>query len=166
MPPVPCVPVEMAPAAVCSSMSPILCRARPRPFSRSLSSDRGVPASTVTVIASRSRELIPTNRSGRIISPSLTAMSVNEWPLPTIFTGNPSRLAAITASATPAASSGAITCDGLAVASPDQLLHERRVVLPVMSEGYGSALPSERPTTNDVANAASAPSNPAVAATQ
>lgn len=80
-------------------------------------------------------------------------MSVNEWPLPTIFTGNPLRLAAI-------------TCVGLAVASPDQLFHEGRVVLPVMSEGYGSFLPSERPTTNDVANAASAPSNPAVAATQ
>ena len=71
-PPVPCVPVAIAPATVCRSMSPRLCSARPRPCSRSLSTCSGVPASTVTVIASRSTARTPTSRSGRSSSPSVS----------------------------------------------------------------------------------------------
>ena len=77
-PPVPWVPVEMAPAIVCASMSPMLCRDRPS-FSRAVfSSCSGVPASTVTVIASRSTPTTPRRLSGCSSRPSVRAMSVNE----------------------------------------------------------------------------------------
>ena len=101
-PPVPWVPVAIAPATVCRSMSPMLCSARPRPCRRSLSTCNGVPASTVTVIASRSTVRMPTSRSGRSSRPSATAMPVKEWPEPTILTVRPWVRAATTASTTSA----------------------------------------------------------------
>ena len=117
----PCVPVEIAPATVCRSMSPMLCSASPRPCSRRFSSCSGVPASTVTVIASRSTARMPTRRSGRSIMPSATAIPVNEWPEPTIFTVRPSARAATTASTTSAGLAGAVTRTGWALSRPDQL---------------------------------------------
>ncbi|CAM5421188.1 hypothetical protein SBADM41S_05603 [Streptomyces badius] len=52
--PVPCVPVEVAPAIVCSMMSPMFVSDSPSRASAVLSRLSGVPASTVTVIAARS----------------------------------------------------------------------------------------------------------------
>ena len=113
-PPEPCVPVEMAPATLCRSMSPRLFSASPSPSSWELSRCRGVPASTVAVIADRSTLRMPTNRSGRSIRPSVTAMSLKEWPVPTILTRRPCRRAASTASTTWSGLVGESTCAGRA----------------------------------------------------
>ncbi len=59
--PVPCVPVLMAPDTVCSMMSPMLVSDRPSRARAALSLLSGVPASTVTVMASRSMARIPVN---------------------------------------------------------------------------------------------------------
>ena len=80
-----------------------------------------MPARTVTVIASRSTVRMPTSRSGRSSSPSVTAMSVKEWPEPTIFTRRPERRDATTASLTSEALTGVISWAGWAVDRPDQL---------------------------------------------
>lgn len=52
--PVPCVPVLVAPDTVCSMMSPMFVSDRPSQARARLSRLSGVPASTVTVPASRS----------------------------------------------------------------------------------------------------------------
>ncbi|CAM5250576.1 hypothetical protein SVIOM342S_03367 [Streptomyces violaceorubidus] len=59
--PVPWVPVLVAPATVCSMMSPMLVSDRPSRASAMLSLLSGVPASTVTVMASRSMPRMPVN---------------------------------------------------------------------------------------------------------
>ena len=122
-PPVPWVPVEMAPAMVCSAMSPMLCSDRPS-FSRAVfSSCSGVPASTVMVIASRSTPTTPRRLSGRSSRPSVRAMSVKEWPVPGILTTSSWWRADSTASTTSPASCGVSSPLGCAVLSPDQLVH-------------------------------------------
>lgn len=76
--PVPWVPVEVAPATVCSMMSPMLVSDRPSRARAALSRLSGVPASTVTVIASRSIPRMPVSRSGRTSTPSVAAAAVKE----------------------------------------------------------------------------------------
>ncbi|CAM5706371.1 hypothetical protein SANTM175S_05275 [Streptomyces antimycoticus] len=97
--PVPWVPVAVAPATVCSMMSPILASDSPWAVSVSLSCRSGVPAATVTVPASRSSPRTPTMRPGRISSPSVAAAVVKECPEPTAFTFSPSAAARRTTSA-------------------------------------------------------------------
>ena len=82
--PVPWVAVEMAPASVCGSTSPWFSIASPRARSSSPSSRSVIPASTVTSLPST-----PSTRRIRdmsSITPSVHAMSVNEWPEPATFT--------------------------------------------------------------------------------
>ena len=64
VPPVPWVPVEIAPASVCSAMSPMLCRLRPSASSSALSTFSGVPARAVTVSASWSTATMPVRPVG------------------------------------------------------------------------------------------------------
>lgn len=59
--PVPCVPVLVAPETVCSMMSPMFVSDRPSRARARLSLLSGVPASTVTVKASRSMLRMPVN---------------------------------------------------------------------------------------------------------
>ncbi len=59
--PVPCVPVLVAPETVCSMMSPMFVSDRPSRARAMLSLLSGVPASTVTVMASRSMLRMPVN---------------------------------------------------------------------------------------------------------
>jgi hypothetical protein len=59
--PVPCVPVLVAPETVCSMMSPMLVSDSPSRASAALSLLSGVPASTVTVMDSRSILRMPVN---------------------------------------------------------------------------------------------------------
>ena len=76
-PPVPWVPVETAPASVCSAMSPMLCSESPSRSSSSLRTWSGVPARAVTVIASRSTDDDPGQlRSGSSIVCSGAAIAV------------------------------------------------------------------------------------------
>ena len=94
---------------------------QPEPEQPVVEDVQGVPASTVTVIASRSTRAPRRSRSGRSSRPSARAMSVNEWPEPTIFTVRPWRRAATTASTTSAVLEGDSTWAGRAVVRPDQL---------------------------------------------
>ena len=125
-PPLPWVPVEIAPATVCSAMSPMLCSVRPSSASRALRTWSGVPASAVTVIASRSTETIPVRASGSSSVSSATAIGVKLWPVPTILAVRPAARAARTAATTSSADRGAYTSRGRAEASPDQLRHSTR----------------------------------------
>ncbi|GAA3215574.1 hypothetical protein GCM10020256_17240 [Streptomyces thermocoprophilus] len=76
--PVPWVPVLVAPETVCSMMSPMLVSDSPSRARATLSLLSGVPASTVTVMASRSILRIPVNSCGRINTPSVAAIDVKE----------------------------------------------------------------------------------------
>lgn len=126
--PVPWVPVEVAPATVCSMMSPMLVSESPSRASAVLSRFSGVPASTVTVIAARSMSRMPVSRSGRISSPSVAAVAVNEWPVPTGFTFRPSSDALRSASASSSTEAGDTALAGRAVTFPAQLCHALVVV--------------------------------------
>ena len=121
----------------------------PSPSSTSSSACSGVPASTVTVIASRSTAVTPVSRWGSSSSPSVAAMSVNEWPDPTIFTRSPWARAATTASRTSPASPGAIVCVGRTVVRPDQLCHmgvDSRTAWAYSDRGHSSGVePARRP---------------------
>src|SRR5688572_5965001 len=80
LPPVPWVAVEIAPASVCGSTSPWFSIARPRVRSSSPRSCSVMPASTVTSFPSTASTRRMADMS--IITPSVQAMSVNEWPEP------------------------------------------------------------------------------------
>ena len=122
-PPVPWVPVEVAPASVCSAMSPMLCSDRPSRSSSALRTLSWVPAQAVTVIASRSTASSPARPWGRSIASSGAEMAVKLWPLPTIFTVPPTRRAPVTAATTSSTDEGVITVRGSADSSPDQFCH-------------------------------------------
>lgn len=126
--PVPCVPVEVAPAIVCSMMSPMLVRESPSRASAVLRRLSGVPASTVTVIALRSMSRMPVSRSGRISTPSVAAAAVKEWPVPTGFTRSPSACARRTTSTSSSTDAGDSVLAGRAVTVPAQLRHALVVV--------------------------------------
>ncbi len=130
--PVPCVPVWVAPATVCTWMSPMLVRDRPRACSSALSRCSGQPASTVTRPASVSTDLTATRPLGFSMTPSVAAAGVNECPLPVILTGSPSAAALVTSSATSAADRGVRTRAGRAVTVPAQFRQE-----PVLSVVIG-----------------------------
>jgi hypothetical protein len=118
---VPWVPVEIAPAAVCTSMSPRFSSANPCVASSPDSSCSRVPARTVTlspVIATT-----PVSRSGRSSMPSVIAAPVNECPEPAIRTRRPSRAASFTAAATSSTVAGTSTCAGRDTWSPAQFRH-------------------------------------------
>ncbi len=121
--PVPCVPVWVAPATVCTWMSPMLASDSPRASNSALSTCRGQPASTVTVPAARSTDLIAVIWSGRSRTPSAIAVGVNEWPLPVIRIVWPSSAACATSAATSATEPGAAMRRGLTVTLPAQLRH-------------------------------------------
>ncbi|CAM5375395.1 hypothetical protein SCALM49S_01241 [Streptomyces californicus] len=104
-------------------MSPMFVSDRPSRASAVLSRLSGVPASTVTVIASRSMSRIPVSRSGRISTPSVAAAAVNEWPEPTGFTFSPSAPALRSTSASSSTDAGDSVRAGLAVTVPAQLCH-------------------------------------------
>src|ERR1022692_4445608 len=118
--PVPWVPVWIAPAAVCTSISPILASDRPCLSSAALSLASGQPASTVTRSAASSIGLIPVSPSGRSSTPSVGTVGVNEWPLPVIRIAMPSAAARRTSSATSAADCGLRTRTGATVTLPAQ----------------------------------------------
>ena len=122
-PPVPWVPVEMAPASVCSAMSPMLCRLSPSASSWRLSSLSWVPASAVTVIASRSTARIPPRRVGRSMVCSGAEIAVKLWPVPTILSVVPSDRARSTAATIAAVPTGSSTRVGCADSIPAQFLH-------------------------------------------
>ena len=119
--PVPWVPVEIAPATVCTSTSPRFSSASPCAASSPDSACSRVPARTVTlspVIATT-----PVSRSGRSSRPSVSAAPVNECPAPAIRTRSPSLAASLTAAATSSADAGASTCAGRDTWSPAQFRH-------------------------------------------
>jgi hypothetical protein len=74
------VAVEIAPATVCWSTSPWFSMASPRSRSFAPSWRRVMAASTVTSLPSTDSTRLISERS--IISPSVQAMSENEWPAP------------------------------------------------------------------------------------
>ncbi len=120
----------------------------------------GVPASAVTVIASRSTATIPLSRSGRSIVCPGVPMAVKLWPVPTILTVVPSVRARSTAATTASVSPGWTTTSGCAASSPDQFLHSTSPSL-VAVVPTGSA-DGER----GIAWAARAETRPAPAATR
>ena len=101
-------------------MSPMLCSERPSRSSSALSTFSWVPAYAVTVIASRSTPRIPVIPLGRSITSRGAEMAVKLWPVPTIFTVDPSRRAAVTASATSSTEVGVATVRGSADSRPAQ----------------------------------------------
>ena len=109
-------------------MSPILVSERPSRASVALRRLSGVPASTVTVIAVRSISRIPVSRPGRISTPSVAAVEVNEWPVPTGFTLRPSAAAVRITSASSSTEAGDTVRTGRAVTLPAQLRHAPVVV--------------------------------------
>ena len=118
--PVPWVPVWIAPATVCSWMSPMFARASPRACRCSLRSLSWQPASTVTSPAAASTARTARSPPGRSITPVVTATGVKEWPDPVIRTVRPSSVARVTASATSPADRGTITRCGVAAWLPAQ----------------------------------------------
>ena len=87
-PPVPVVPVDVAPASVCSAMSPMLCRLRLSASGWALSTFSWVPAERGHSSASRSTDGMPAEgASAGIIA--LGREIVRRWPVPTIFTVEP-----------------------------------------------------------------------------
>ena len=93
--PVPCVPVEIAPEIVCTSMSPRFGIASPMSASASLSSRSRVPAPTVTSRFDRSAVRMPVKADMSRRMPDVTAAPVNECPAPTGLTVSPSSAAAL-----------------------------------------------------------------------
>ena len=120
-PPVPWVAVEIAPAIVWASTSPWFSRARPRSASAGPSSRIVMPASTVTWSPSTRSTRFICERSS--ISPSVQAMSVNEWPAPATFT----RGAPATSRASSSSLPGRSTRSGAQRWSPAQFFQIRRV---------------------------------------
>ena len=118
--PVPWVPVWIAPATVCSWMSPMFARASPRAYRYSLRSRSRQPASTVTSPASSSTARMARSPPGCSITPLVTATGVKEWPDPVIRTVRPSRVASAIVSATSSAERGVITRCGAAAWLPAQ----------------------------------------------
>ena len=76
--PVPWVPVWIAPATVCSWMSPMFARASPLACNCSLRSRSRQPASTVTSPAAASTARTARSPPGRSITPVVTATGVKE----------------------------------------------------------------------------------------
>ena len=97
--PVPWVPVEVAPAMVCRSMSPMFSSARPCGSSSAGSWYRFVPAPSVDAVPRGVDVQQPVDRADvDAARPTVAAMSVKLWPAPTAFTVSPrSRAAATTA---------------------------------------------------------------------
>ena len=121
--PVPWVPVAIEPASVWRSMSPRFSNASPRSSRRRLSSPRTIPASTLTRPASRSTESTRSSRSQRTMTPSVSAISVNEWPEPEARTGSPRSPALRTTSASSSRVPGRSIATGEQRWSPAQLRH-------------------------------------------
>ena len=118
--PVPCVPVCVAPATVCTWMSPMLVSDRPRACRAAFSVDSGQPASTVISPAAASMDRTAVSPAGLSITPSVLAAGVKECPLPVILIASPSAAAFVTSAATSAAEAGTRTLAGLAVTFPAQ----------------------------------------------
>jgi len=97
--PVPCVPVEIAPAIVCASMSPRLGIARPSTSSAALSRRIVVPDRTVTSPESASAEMTPAHPDRSSAAPEVAAVGVKECPLPSARTVRPAAAASLIASA-------------------------------------------------------------------
>jgi hypothetical protein len=91
----------------------MLCSVRPSASRLALSTLSGVPASAVTVIASRSTATIPVSWCGLSMIPSGAAIPVNEWPVPGIFTVVPRSRARATAATTSSVSRGVRTSVGV-----------------------------------------------------
>ncbi len=87
--PVPCVPVETAPATVCASMSPRLVIDNPRLSSTRLSRRRVMPASTVTRPVRASAASSRSWRSRTSCRSSGRPMPVNECPEPMALARRP-----------------------------------------------------------------------------
>ena len=110
--PVPCVPVEIAPAIVCRSMSPRLRIARPCDASVAFRAASRMPAPTVTSVVPspvRRRRSTASSASRRSCTPSVTAAAVNEWPAPTARTVRPCPAASATQAASSPTSRGRAT---------------------------------------------------------
>ena len=81
--PVPCVPVEVAPASVCRSMSPRFSMASPCGRSRPGSWCRLVPAPKVTRLPSTAST--PSTPDTSSSTPEVAAIAVKLWPAPTVL---------------------------------------------------------------------------------
>ena len=148
-PPVPWVAVEMAPAIVCASTSPWFSSARPRSASAGPSSRIVMPASTVTSLPSTRSTRFMRDRSS--ISPSVQAMSVNEWPAPTTFT----RRAPATSRASSSSLEGRSTRSGAQRWSPVQFF-QTPLVRGGKLNGTARARPSRALAHYDAADSAAA----------
>ena len=118
----PWVAVEMAPASVWASMSPWFSIARPSSASRLPSSCRVIPACTVTKPLERSASSTRSIAPMSISTPSVQAVSVNEWPEPATRTGSPSATAAATAAASCSSDAGRSIRTGAQRCWPAQLV--------------------------------------------
>ena len=87
-----------------------------------------MPASAVTVIASRSTSRMPLSRVGLSSVPSGAAIAVKLWPVPTILTVDRSARARSTAARIAAVSAGSTTRSGRADSRPDQFRHSLTAV--------------------------------------
>ena len=118
--PVPWVPVEIAPAIVCASMSPRFGIARPSASSPALSSRIVVPERTVTSPASGSAVTTPVHPDRSSAAPDVAAAGVKECPLPSARTVRPASAASFTASAIASVVRGQYRLAGSALAVPAQ----------------------------------------------
>ena len=118
--PVPCVPVEIAPASDWASMSPRFDIARPRACSSRESACSRIPRSTRTSPLAASASSTRASASSEMSVPSVTAPALNEWPAPTTRTGpGPSTMAC----ASSARVRGIAKRAGRQRWEPDQLTH-------------------------------------------
>ena len=125
--PVPCVPVEIAPATVWTSMSPRFSSARPMPQRCSFRACNEIPASTRTRPVSRSASSTRSRRSIATITPSVSAASVNECPVPGTRTVCPaSRARPITSISSSRVPGRWIAC-GVQTWSPAQFRHSAAI---------------------------------------
>src|SRR5215472_5300889 len=121
--PVPCVPVDRAPAIVWASISPRLARASPNSAAAAFRPRSVVPDRAVTRPVWVSAAVIPVHRDRSRARPLVAAAEVNECPLPSARTRSPAAAASLTAAEISASVRGWSHRAGVAVAVPAQFRH-------------------------------------------
>ena len=116
--PEPCVPVEQAPATEMCGREPRLCRPSPAACTEPVNSAKRSPAETVTVEVCRSTSTVRGRPETETRSPVVSAMVLNECPLPSART---ERLPA-TISCSSSTDEGVCTRAALKVMFPAQLV--------------------------------------------
>ena len=107
--PEPWVPVAIAPAMACVSMSPWLASASPAAQSGSPNAPTGVPGSAVTRRRAASMCATPLMRLMSSTVPPVSISGVNEWPAPAARTPLPFAMARRTCSTTSSSPAGVTT---------------------------------------------------------